>query len=59
PLAAQAKDRAAGLAERVGEAGAKGVSAVAEGLDKVTGGKLSGPIASVTSRVEEVLEPEK
>jgi hypothetical protein len=59
PLAAQAKDRAAGLAERAGELGAKGVSAVAEGLDAVTRGKLSGPISSVTSRLEDVLDPDE
>jgi len=58
PMAGQAKDRAAGLAERAGEVGAKGVSAIAEGLDKATGGKYSDRISSVSSRIEDVLEPE-
>lgn len=58
PVAAQAKGKAAGLAERAGEAGAKGVSALAEGLDKATGGRYSDRISSVTSKIEEKLEPD-
>jgi hypothetical protein len=57
PLAAQAKGKAAGLAERAGEVGAKGVSALAEGLDKATGGKYSDRISSVTSKLEDRLDP--
>src|SRR5256884_397412 len=49
PLAAQAKEKAAELADKAGELGAKGVSALAEGIDKVTGGKYSDKISSVTS----------
>lgn len=57
PIASQAKGKAAELAERAGEAGAKGVGALAEGLDKATGGKYSDRISSVTSKLEERLDP--
>jgi hypothetical protein len=59
PRAMQAKVKAAEIAERAGEVGAKGVSAVAEGIDKATGGKYSSRISSVTSKVEEKLDPNK
>ena len=59
PIASQAKDRAAELAERAAELGAKGVSALAESIDKVTGGKYSDKISSVTSKLEEKLDPDK
>jgi hypothetical protein len=58
PLANQAKDRVAGIADRAGELGAKGVSAVAEGLDAVTRGKFSDQISAVTSRIEDALDPD-
>ena len=69
PIANQAKDRVAELADRAselgaeladraGELGAKGVSAVAEGLDTVTRGKFSDQISSITSRIEDVLDPD-
>lgn len=57
--AAPLKDRAEELVARAGEIAAQGVSAAAEGLDKVTGGKLSDQISSVSSRIEEVLDPEE
>lgn len=58
PLAASVKMRAAGLADKAGELGAKGISAVAEGIDSATGGKVSDRIASVSSRIEKKLDPE-
>lgn len=58
PMAAQAKGKAADLAERAGEVGAKGVSVIAEGLDRATGGKFSDQISAVSSKIEDVLEPE-
>ncbi|MCU1657995.1 MAG: hypothetical protein JWO57_2651 [Pseudonocardiales bacterium] len=57
PLAAQAKEKAAELAERAGEISAKGINALAESIDKATGGKYSDKISSVTSKIEEKLEP--
>jgi hypothetical protein len=59
PLANQAKDKATEFAERAGEVGAKGVSALAESLDKATGGKYSDRISSLTSKVEQRLDPGK
>ena len=59
PLASQARGRAAELAERAGGAGAKGISAVAGGLDKATGGKYSRRISSVTAKVEGRLDPDR
>jgi hypothetical protein len=59
PIAHQAKERATALAEKAGAAGAKGVSAVAEGLDKATGGRFADQISSVTSRIEEKIHPDQ
>jgi hypothetical protein len=59
PLASQAKEKAALLAERGAELGAKGVSALAESIDKVTGHKYSDKISSVTAKLEERLDPGK
>lgn len=58
PLASHAKDRAAGIADKAGELGAKGVGVLAEGIDKVTGGKYSDRISAVTSKIEEKLDPD-
>jgi hypothetical protein len=58
PMAAQAKEKAAELAEKAGELGAKGVSALAESIDKATGGKYSAKISSVTSKIEDKLDPD-
>ncbi|MEP7178412.1 MAG: Rv0909 family putative TA system antitoxin, partial [Pseudonocardiales bacterium] len=58
PVAAQAKVKAAELAERAGELGAKGVSTLGESLDKVTGGKYSDKISAVTAKLEEKLDPD-
>jgi hypothetical protein len=59
PRAAHAKERAVGIAERAGSLGAKGVNAVAEGVDRVTGGRYAKRISSVTSRIEERIHPDK
>lgn len=59
PRAAHAKERAVGVAERVGLIGAKGVNAVAEGVDRATGGRYAKQISSVTSRIEERIHPDK
>jgi len=59
PRAAHAKERAVGMAERAGAIGAKGVNAVAEGVDKATGGRYAKQISSVTSRIEERIRPDK
>ena len=58
PIAAQAKGKATEIAERAGEVSAKGVSALAEGLDKATGGRYSDRISAVTAKIEEKLEPD-
>lgn len=64
-LAAQAavaagplKERAEELAAKAGEKAAHGVSTLAENLDKATGGKYSDKISSVTSKLEERLDPD-
>lgn len=59
PLAAQAKDRAAELAEKASETATHSVSALAESLDKATGGKYSDRISSVTAKLEERLDRDK
>lgn len=59
PLASHAKEKAAVLAERGAELGAKGVSALAESIDKATGGKYSDKISSVTAKLENRLDPDK
>lgn len=53
------KDRAEELVARAGELAAQGVSAAAESLDKVTGGKLSDQISAVTAKIEDVLDPDE
>lgn len=59
PRAARAKERAVGVAETAGAVGAKGVNAVAGSIDKVTGRKLSKPISSVSSAIEDKIHPDK
>ncbi len=53
------KDRADELVARAGELAAQGAGVIADGLDKVTGGKLSDQISTVTSKVQDVLDPEE
>jgi hypothetical protein len=52
------KEKAEDLLEKAGEIAAQGVSTVAEGIDKVTGGKFSGRISSVSAKIEKKLDPE-
>jgi hypothetical protein len=52
PYVEKAADRAAVLASH-------GVSAAAEQIDKVTGGKYSGKISSVSSKIEAALDRDR
>jgi hypothetical protein len=52
-------EKAAPLVEKAGELAAHGVSAAAEQIDKVTGGKYADQISSVSSKLEDVLDPGK
>lgn len=63
PLAAQARERASELAvqagpmlERASQAAAHGLNTAAENLDRVTGGKYSGQISTVSAKIEQQLE---
>lgn len=58
PRTARAKQRAVGVAETAGALGAKSVNAVGDGIDKVTGGKLSKPISALTSAIEDRIHPD-
>jgi hypothetical protein len=69
PIAAQARDRAAELAsqaaaaagplrEKVGKGAAQGVETLADGLDRVTGGKYHDQITSVSTKIGERLDPD-
>ena len=70
PAIEKAKEVAAELAEKAGpvveraaeraaELAAQGVSVAAEQLDKVTGGKYSDKISSVSTKIEDVLDRDK
>jgi hypothetical protein len=66
PAIVKAKEVASDLAVKaapiVGKAAglaAQGVSAAAEQIDKVTGGKYSDRISSVSSKIEDVLDRDK
>jgi hypothetical protein len=48
-----------GVAETAGAVGAKGVNAVAGGIDKVTGRRLTKPISAVSSAIEDKIHPDK
>jgi hypothetical protein len=58
PVAARSKERAVGIADKAGEIGAKGVNVVAEGLDKVTGGRFAGQINAVAETIEKRIDPD-
>jgi MT0933-like antitoxin protein len=60
-VATELAEKAAPIVEKAAELAAHGVSAAAEQIDKVTGGKYSDKISSVSSKIENVLErdPEK
>jgi hypothetical protein len=57
--AAPLVERAVPLVEKAGELAAHGVSAAAEQIDKVTGGKFADQISTVSARLEDVLDPSK
>jgi hypothetical protein len=58
-VAGELAERAAPLVEKAAELAAHGVSAAAEQIDKVTGGKYADTISSVSSKIEEALDPER
>lgn len=65
PYAGQAKDKASELAkkaaphaEKAGNMAATGVDAAASSLDKVTGGRFSGHIKSVSGKLSHLLDPD-
>ena len=59
PRAAHAKERAVVIAERAGALGAKGVTALGDGLDRATGRRYARQISAVTNRIEERIHPDK
>lgn len=55
-VASELVDKVGPLVEKAAGIASHGVSAAAEQLDKATGGKYSGPISSVSAKVEETLD---
>jgi MT0933-like antitoxin protein len=53
------KEKAEELVGKAAELAAQGISAVAEGVDKVTGGKFSDQISAVSSKIEDTLTPDE
>lgn len=58
-VAADLAEKAGPVVERAAELAAQGVSAAAEQLDKVTGGKYSDKISSVSTKIEDALDRDK
>jgi hypothetical protein len=58
-VATDLAEKAAPIVEKAAELAAHGVSAAAEQIDKVTGGKYSDKISTVSSKIEEVLDRDK
>jgi hypothetical protein len=58
-VASDLAEKAAPLVEKAAEIAAHGVSAAAEQIDKVTGGKYSDKISSVSSKIEDALDRDK
>jgi MT0933-like antitoxin protein len=58
-VAGELVERAAPIVEKAAVLAAHGVSAAAEQIDKVTGGKYSGRISSVSSKIENALDRDK
>ncbi|AOS61481.1 Rv0909 family putative TA system antitoxin [Actinoalloteichus hymeniacidonis] len=56
-LAAQARERGGSVAEKVGDAAAKGVGVIADKADEMTGGKYTEKIEDVSEKIEGVLDP--
>ena len=59
PLVGKAAEKAGPIVEKAAELAAHGVSAAAEQIDKVTGGKYSDKISSVSSKIEGALDRDK
>jgi hypothetical protein len=57
PYAAQAKEKATEAAHKAGTVAAHGVESTAGGLDKLTQGKYSDKIKSVSTKLEHLLDP--
>lgn len=55
-VASELVEKAAPIVEKAAELAAQGVSAAAEQIDKVTGGKYSDKISSVSSKIEGALD---
>jgi hypothetical protein len=53
------KERAAELAERAGEVGARGAGVVAGTVDRATGGKYSSQISGLASKLQKRLDPDE
>jgi hypothetical protein len=58
-VASDLAERAAPLVEKAAELAAQGVSVAAEQIDKVTGGKYSDKISSVSSKIEDAIDRDK
>jgi hypothetical protein len=58
-VAGELVEKAAPLVEKAAELAAQGVSVAAEQIDKVTGGKYSDKISSVSSKMEGALDRDK
>jgi carbohydrate-selective porin OprB len=55
-VAGDLAEKAAPLVEKAAELAAQGVSVAAEQIDKVTGGKYSDKISTVSSKIEDALD---
>jgi hypothetical protein len=58
-VAGELAEKAAPIVDRAAELAAHGVSAAAEQIDKVTGGKYSDKISTVSAKIEDALERDK
>jgi MT0933-like antitoxin protein len=58
-VAGDLAEKAGPLVERAAGIAAQGVSAAAEQIDKVTGGKYSDKISTVSAKIEDVLDRDK
>jgi hypothetical protein len=59
PIASQARHTADEFAAKAGPVAAHGVGALGENIDKLTGGKYSGKISTITAKIEKQLDPAK
>ncbi len=58
-VAGDIAEKAAPIVDKAAELAAQGVSVAAEQIDKVTGGKYSDKISSVSSKIEDALDRDK